>query len=211
MGILGLTPLGPYMFAIRMAAYAGVAAGIFGAGAYVDHRFMASDVAQAKLVCSQMLLKQAQDAFKRQTVKDEAAAESLKKVTEDVQSSERARQLLATQNSALAAAYKKLSTDLRASNHDLGMLRTWATSYVSGATGADSPACAAVAGRARYIGDLFDQSLGLLQQASNLLAEGSSLAGSGAEISADAAAVAEQLAVQVRGWQDRYRTVENTK
>jgi hypothetical protein len=206
-----LGPLKPYLLGARLFLYASVALAIFGGGFWMGAQRGDAKAAQAMLTCSQTLARQSSDAIKLQAARDAAAADSLSKVVADVQASEKARQTLAAQNASLAQANAKLSADLGRSNAALGVLKSRIAGYVAGGPGSDTAACAAVAGRARVLGDLFGQSLGLLQQASDLLATGQGLAGEGAAISADAAAVADQLGAVVRGWQDRYRAVEQAK
>ena len=206
-----LGPLKPYLIEARLFLYAVIALGIFGGGFWMGAQRGDAKAAQAMLTCSQTLAKQSSDAIKLQAARDAAAADSLAKVVADVQTSEKARQTLAAQNAALAQANAKLSADLGRSNAALGVLKSRIGGYVAGAAGSDTAACAAIAGRARVLGDLFGDSLDLLQQASSLLGEGQGLASEGAAISADAAAVADQLGAVVRGWQDRYRTVEKAK
>lgn len=117
-------------------------------------------------------------------------------------------QLLPIKNAKLAATNAKLSRSLDARGAQLLQLKSLIAGYAAGPPGATNPACAGVAGRAKVLGDVLSGGLGLAQESLGLLQRGLELLGADEKLDSDLANDAEQLAVLLRGWQDRYHTVE---
>ena len=215
MNLLSLIPaLSPTHWSVMGGAALVVAAVSAGGAAYVTHKFDDGAIQAAKeqttkavLACQTSVLQAKQAADKIIAERQAAADAQIQKVANDVQQSEQLRIKLAAQVAALQQQNSALADSLSRTGRALQLQRAAVAHYAAGSPGQDTAACAGADGRARAVGQLFDQGSQLLSEGLGLLQEGIGLLGEGGQVQSDLAAAAERYATIIRDWQSRERTV----